>query len=127
MSDEEQIRRTLSQFCVYLDERRFVEWSELFTEDAELFRFNGRQEILEWISNDELARVPELVRKHTVHNLLLDIEGDRATGTCDLVMFDKYGDAPWKILTGKYTDEFVRRGDRWLFSKRQLVLTAKSD
>jgi 3-phenylpropionate/cinnamic acid dioxygenase small subunit len=127
VSDEEQIRRTLSQFCVYLDERRFREWCEIFTEDAELFSYHGRQEIYDWISNDELARVPDLVRKHTLHNILLEIDGDRATGTADLVMFDKYAGAPWKILTGKYTDEFVRDGDRWLIAKRQLVLTAKSD
>lgn len=127
MSDEEQIRRTLAQFCVFLDERRFREWSELFTEDGVFCEHTGRAAIFAWISGDELATTPQLQRKHTVHNVLIDVEGDQARASADLVMFDKFGDKPWFILTGTYTDHLVRDGDRWRFKNRQLALLAAGD
>jgi hypothetical protein len=34
MDDKEQIRRTIAEFCQYLDEPRFEEWSALIGEDA---------------------------------------------------------------------------------------------
>jgi len=89
MRDEEQIRRTLAEFCVFLDERRFREWSELF--------------------------------------IMVDVEGDEARASADLVMFDKFSDRPWFILTGTYTDHLVRDGGRWRFKNRQLALLAAGD
>lgn len=127
MSDEEQIRRTLAEFCVFLDERRFREWSDLFTEDGVFCDHVTREAIYTWISGDELATKPELKRKHTVHNVLIDVSGDEARATADLVMFDKTGDSPWFILTGKYTDHLVRDDGRWRFRNRQLALLASGD
>lgn len=127
MSDEEQIRRTLAEFCVFLDERRFREWSELFTDDGVFCEHVSRAAIFAWISGDELATQPDLRRKHTVHNILIEVDGDQARATADLVMFDKNGDRPWFILTGKYTDHLVRDGGRWRFKNRQLALLAAGD
>jgi 3-phenylpropionate/cinnamic acid dioxygenase small subunit len=127
MSDEEQIRRTLAEFCVFLDGRRFREWSELFTEDGVFCEHVTRAAIFAWISGDELATRPDLRRKHTVHNILIDVDGDRARATADLVMYDKVEDRPWFILTGTYTDHLVREADRWRFSNRQLALLAAGD
>jgi 3-phenylpropionate/cinnamic acid dioxygenase small subunit len=124
VSDEEQIRRTLAEFCVLLDERRFLEWSDLFTDDGIFCEHVTREAIFTWISGDQLAREPDLHRKHTVHNAIIDVDGDEARVTCDLVMFDKAGDKPWFILTGKYTDHLVRDGGRWRFKNRQLALVA---
>ena len=34
--DEDQIRRTLAEYCQLLDDGRFDQWADLFTEDARL-------------------------------------------------------------------------------------------
>jgi 3-phenylpropionate/cinnamic acid dioxygenase small subunit len=125
MSDEEQIRRLLAEFCVFLDDRRFREWSDLFTEDGTFSKLVGRETIFSWISGDELAREPDLVRKHTVHNLLIDADGDSARVRSDLVMHDKRPGQPWVIITGRYLDELVKQDGAWRFKNRQLIVTAK--
>lgn len=127
MTDEEQIRRTLAEFCVFLDERRFREWADLFTEDGVFCEHVTRAAIFTWICGDQLAREPDLHRKHTVHNVIVDVDGDQARARADLVMFDKTGDRPWFILTGKYTDHLVRDGGRWRFRDRQLAVVAAGE
>jgi 3-phenylpropionate/cinnamic acid dioxygenase small subunit len=122
MTDEESIRRTVAEFCQFLDDRRFEDWSKLFTEDGEFQHLKGRVEILQFILGDQLATIPELKRKHTISNIIIDVSGDEATAASDLVIFDRMGDGPWTYKVGDYTDKLVRQGDRWLFAKRQLVL-----
>ncbi len=126
-TDEEQVRRTIHEFCVFLDERRFREWSDLFTEDGIFCDRISRDTIFTWISGDQLATEPDLNRKHTVHNILIDVDGDEAHATADLVMFDKTGDKPWFILTGKYTDHLVRDEGKWRFKNRKLAVIAMGD
>ena len=123
MTDADQIRNTLARFCQLLDDRRFVEWSETFTEDGIFGERVGRATILKWIQGAELATRPELKRKHTAVNSIIDVQGDRASATTDLVMYDKVDDSPWSIRIGRYYDELVRQpsGD-WLFSKRRLEI-----
>jgi 3-phenylpropionate/cinnamic acid dioxygenase small subunit len=122
MSDEEGIRRTIAEFCQFLDDRRFEDWSNLFTEAGEFQDLKGRAEILRYILGDQLATIPELKRKHTISNIIIDVSGDEATAVSDLVIFDRMGDEPWIYRVGDYTDHLVREGGRWLFAKRQLVL-----
>lgn len=126
MSDEERIRRTYAEFCHALDNRQFEEWSQLFTEDGEFAgpegSVIGREAILAMISGGTLARTPNLRRKHTIHNLVLDVRGDEATGVCDLVQFDLPGAGPYEIVIGKYVDRLARQSDgRWLFAFRQVT------
>ncbi len=58
MDDYEGIRRTASEFCMFLDERRFKEWSEVFTEDGRFGHLESRAAILALIEGDELATYP---------------------------------------------------------------------
>ena len=121
MTDEDQIRNTLAAFCQHLDDRRFEDWANTFTEAGVFGRSNGRAAILTMIQGGELALQPELKRKHTVTNAVIDVQGDTANVTSDLVMFDQVGDTPWKIRVGRYTDTLARQPDgRWLFTRRQL-------
>ena len=121
MTDEEHIRHTIASFCQALDDRRFQDWANTFTEDGVFGRSNGRAEILANILKGELATIPELRRKHTVTNAIIDVHGDTADSVSDLVMFDRTGDGPWTIRVGQYTDRLVRRDGGWLFAERKLV------
>jgi 3-phenylpropionate/cinnamic acid dioxygenase small subunit len=125
MTDADEIRNTLARFCQCLDDRRFEEFSQTFTEGGSFNDRVGRATIFEWISGAELATRPELKRKHAVVNVIVKVQGDRAEATSDLVMFDQVGSAPWTIKVGRYTDELERQPTgEWLLAKRQLVMTS---
>ena len=120
MTDEEQIRKLQAQFCQYLDARQFKAWSETFAEDGNFGPRKGRAAIHEGILGGELAHNPALVRKHTVVNAVIEVDGDNATSECDLVMYDRIADSSWMTRLGHYTDRLVRRDGRWLFAERRL-------
>jgi hypothetical protein len=123
VTDADEIRNTLARFCQFLDDRRFEEFSQTFAEDGAFGERAGRTAIFEWISHAELATRPELKRKHAVSNAIVEVMGDRALSSSDLVMFDQVGDGPVTIRVGRYTDELVRQPNgAWLFSKRNLKM-----
>jgi ketosteroid isomerase-like protein len=123
VTDAEEIRNTIARFAQCLDDRRFKEFSETFAEDGAFADRKGRQAIYDWISKAELAQRPELKRKHAIVNVIVEIDGDRATSTSDLVMFDQVADGPVSIRTGRYTDELAKQSDgRWLIKLRNLKM-----
>jgi hypothetical protein len=125
VDDDAAIRRTLAEFGRFLDERRFEEWSELFCEDGVFGVNQGRDAVLAAMLTGELATVPELFRKHATVNSTIVIDGDGATATSDLLLFERWGeDRPWDMRFGFYEDQLRRVGDRWLIAHRQLTWTA---
>ncbi len=56
-----------------------------------------------------------------VHNHVLDIRGDAATGTCYL---DLKANVDGKLMVGwgYYDDDYVREEGRWLFRHRRLTM-----
>ena len=121
MTDEEGIRRTIAQFSHFLDGRRFRQWADLFAENGRFNELEGREAIFDMISHAELASKPELSRKHTIENLVIDVRGDEADVASDLIMFDRMGDGPWTIRVGRYDDRMVRHSGQWLFAQRRLA------
>src|ERR1043165_2998005 len=93
MTDEDIIRNTVAHYSHCLDDRRFREWSETFTEDGVFGSRHGRAAIYENILGGELATIPDLQRRHIVTNLELMVHGDTAEAISDLLMYDKRGDA----------------------------------
>src|ERR1700732_920638 len=95
LTDVEQIRQALTKFNFAVDERRFEDFINLFTDDGVIIREYGRYEsraaILKLLEEGELARNPKLQRKHTNLNVLIDIDGTEARVDCDLVEYDRYG------------------------------------
>ena len=123
VTDADEIRNTIARFAQCLDDRRFREFSETFAENGAFGERKGRQAIYDWISTAELATRPELKRKHAIVNVIVEVDGDRASSTSDLVMFDQVADGPVTIRTGRYTDELARQGDgRWLITLRNLKM-----
>jgi ketosteroid isomerase-like protein len=121
MTDEDRIRNTIARFCQTLDARQFEAWSQTFTEAGVFGRSNGRAAILSMIQGGELATQPELRRKHAVTNAIINVHGDTADSTSDLIMFDQVGDTPWTIRVGRYTDTLAKQPDgEWLFTQRKL-------
>lgn len=117
---EEEIRHVIAQFSHFLDERRFKEFSEFFTVDGVGFGRGPRDAVYEGISKGELAVNAELKRNHWVDNVVIDVNGDEATATCDMMQFDRYGDKPWVMRCAQYVDRLVKRDGRWQFVERKL-------
>ncbi len=121
MTDEDAIRNTIARFCQHLDSRRFVEWTETFTEDGKFNALQGRAAILRMIQGGELATKPDLRRQHAVTNSIIEVDGDSASATSDLAMYDRYGNGPITVKTGRYHDRLARQPDGdWLFTERRL-------
>jgi hypothetical protein len=124
MTVEEEIRRTLAEFGRYLDERRFVEWSELFCEDGGFGDTKGRAQILSDMERGQLGTEPELFRKHATVNSTITVNGETATAISDMLLFERWGEGPWDFRFGRYEDTLRKVDDRWLFEHRQLLWTA---
>jgi hypothetical protein len=124
MNAEEAIRRTLAEFGRYLDERRFVEMSDLFCEDGSFGATAGRAQILAEFLGGPLAKEPDLFRKHATVNSTIAVDGTSAAVASDLLLFERRGQGPWGMRFGIYEDVFREVGDRWLIEHRQLLWTA---
>jgi hypothetical protein len=123
MTDADLVRNTIAQFSQALDERRFRDWANLFLPDGRFGDRVGPDAIFKSISDGELAHNPDLIRKHAVVNVVVDVRGDTADAVSDLIMFDKKGDQPWFVAgLGKYNDRLEKTADgRWLFRQRTLT------
>lgn len=127
-TDEEQIRRLMAKFCRLLDSRRFEEWSRLFVADGSLNGDRGPADILAGIKKRSLASNPELMRKHTFTNEIIEVDdgGMGATATSDLIQFDKTPGGAWTIKIGVYQDRFRKEQGEWLFETRNIDVDALS-
>lgn len=129
MNDVEQIRRVLAQYCQLMDDRRYVEWSQLFAPDA-VWALGGREhrgpaEMQAYM--DRLrADNPDRRTKHLCTNvaLVLAVDGQTASATSDYVMLAHTPGQPWQIASGgRYLDRLARREPEgtWQFSERILT------
>lgn len=126
VADEAQIQRVINLYSQLLDDGRFGEWGELFTDDAVFtvwdLRLSGRTAIVEAIGGMQ----PERPGKHVGFAAVIDVEGDRAWAWTDLVALADAGEGPfgraYTVATAaRYYDEFARgAGGRWRFSARRM-------
>jgi hypothetical protein len=117
------IRRTLALYGPLLDDRRFDEWGELFTEDAEWIipgaAFAGRGQIVAGVGAMEPPQ-PGWV-KHLSYPAVVQIDGPAsARAWTDLVALSRDAAGTWAIAAvGRYYDDFQKVGDAWRFRRRR--------
>lgn len=134
-ADIEAIRRVIAQYGQLLDDRRYDEWGDLFTADAEfasvpggrlsghdgIASFRGRAAIIEAVSaaQREMTSVAPLI--HFGGNPVIDVARDRAQARWDfLVMHLKPGGTEISHA-GRYYADLVKRDGRWRFQRRVSV------
>ena len=88
MNDLEAIRRVIALYAQLVDDKRFEEWGQLFTEDAVFVahgrRIEGRARIVESIA----AMLGPIQVKHLVASPVVDLVAtDRAMAWTDLTSF----------------------------------------
>jgi 3-phenylpropionate/cinnamic acid dioxygenase small subunit len=118
------IRRTLAAYCQLLDDGRFDEWVEVFTEDVALAVMgqtaHGRDAVRASI---EPVQGPEVRGRHMLSEPLIAVDpsGDRASVTTDYCFLARDLTV---MSAGRYHDVLVRHADepdRWRIAQREIV------
>lgn len=122
IADREEIRALVSRYALGIT-RNFPVY-DLFTEDAAFIdRIPGRP-IREFTSQAKLKAMYQAVPPSTpplpmIHNHIIDIQGDEATGICSIeIRWVENGESV--ISSGYYDDGYRRVNGRWMFSKRDV-------
>jgi len=120
--DLEEARGLYNRFAISWDENRPGDLAACFTNDAVFEsghgRFAGREAILEHVANLNGA-LGRRKQRHVITNVMVQLEGDRGTGTAYFI--DCVG-LEGKILViafGTYQDELRKVDGRWCFSSRK--------
>lgn len=118
LRDIEEIKRLKARYCHLVDAGCWDELAELFTEDAVcdygfFGRYEGRDQIVERFFRTIVSSASSF-NAHMVHNPIIDVHGDTASGTWYLTAqttIQPANQAVW--VMGIYHDEFRRIAGRW--------------
>jgi hypothetical protein len=122
LADVEAIRDLARRYAHYVWQQDasgavglFTEHGEMDTGDRPVIR--GRKALLE--AYDEMFASSEF--HPMVHNHVIDLRGNRATGTCYLDLHAVV-DGKDMIGSGYYQDRYTRVGEEWKFQSRTLAM-----
>ncbi len=123
LADREAIRDLVLRYAHYVWEKDVAAIVGLFTDDGEMDTgdsptIKGKEALLEayqrTLAGGEFQPF--------VHNHVIDLRGDAATGTCYLDLRASV-DGRSMIGSGQYRDRYDRVGDQWKFSSRRLTMS----
>ena len=116
--DREAIRELRSRYHELVNTGGWADIPELFSEDAELdFGYLGQARGRARIGRF-FARGTELLPfvKQFIHNHVIDLSGERGTGTSYLEAKSVSGGRAY-VVAGRYDDAYVREDGRWRFAR----------
>jgi hypothetical protein len=117
--DRSEITELVSRLGVWLDEKRFDEARSILTEDATAKTPGGSVAGVDQVA--EQARRNHVVpTQHVITNVVIDLDGDRATIGANLIATFVHGPDPSGPLFQRgerYTFEAVRTADGWRLSR----------
>jgi ketosteroid isomerase-like protein len=122
MADRESIRDLASLYAHYVWTRDVPALIDLFTEDGEMDTgdrpvIRGREALLQAYQG---MLGPDQFHPF-VHNHIIDLDGDRATGICHLDLQASV-DGRSMIGSGYYEDQYAKVGGKWKFRSRRLTM-----
>jgi len=120
LADKESIRDLARRYAHCVWQRDADGAADLFAEDGvmdtgESDPLEGREAIL----TTYRATFAAAEFRPFVHNHVVELDGDRASGTCYLDLRAMAGETPMTGY-GYYDDEYVRVGGEWKFKRRKL-------
>ena len=130
LEDIHELEKLKARYAAFCDDDYAQDGiASLFTEDGvwdggPMGRYDGREAIREFFATSDQV-VPFAI--HHVTNPILEIDGDRATGSWYLwqpCTFAEGNQALW--MAGRYDDVYRREGDRWLFAHVTITLRTLS-
>lgn len=121
IEDSLEIADLRARYCHLLDDRRWPEFVDLFTEDGVfvgLESVHGREEIRTFFTD----RVPKLAEAfwHFCTDGTVEIDGDEAHGRISLQYLSIKGGVSY-VSAGHYDDTFRRVDGRWRFASRRIT------
>ena len=122
LSDREAIRELRCYYHEYINTGKLGDIARLFIEDGELdFAHMGKgkgrafqKKFFEGLSN-YLSTV-----KQFIHNQIIEVRGDTATGISYLEAKPVYKGESF-LVAGRYDDEYVRQDGQWKFKKMKFT------
>ncbi len=126
IEDREEIRELYVRYALTIDEDRREDWVACFTDDGvfespRLGRYAGREALLKFTRVYKESQAGARVR-HIVSNISLQLDGDRATGTCYLIYYHTKDRKTELAAVGGYRDKLRKVGGRWLFESRTVFI-----
>ncbi|HUA34524.1 MAG TPA: nuclear transport factor 2 family protein [Candidatus Binataceae bacterium] len=128
--DREEIRDLRFRYHECINEAQMAEIPDLFTQDGELEfghlgKAKGRDQIQKFFSGLGGSRTGGQPRglyrvRQFIHNHVLKINGDRASGYAYLEAKPVYNGESY-VVAARYNDEYVKRDGRWRFSRMSLT------
>jgi hypothetical protein len=133
LQDIESIRRVIVLYSQLMDEMRFAEWSDLFTEDAEFWsipahHLPGGHEIMKIAGRDRIVATIEGVERgmlaaggviHFSASPVIDVDGATAKAWWDFIIVHAKPTGTELPFCGRYYADFLKGGDgRWRFTRR---------
>jgi hypothetical protein len=116
---ERDIRQLVSLYPQYADDSNDQGLAELFEENGAIVvgahHVKGHAAIREWV----LSVMKGKSLRHLMANAHIIVKSaEQASGTMDMVLLCKNGNA-WDILASpRYTDDFINTGNGWKFAQR---------
>jgi len=121
IEDREAIRELTARYCQLVVSGRTLDVAELFTDDGVMEFEDNVVRGQDALKETYRAAVSDLHPIPTVHNHVIELDGDRATGFCSLELRTvENGEAI--TGAGHYEDAFERVDGDWKFSHRKLIL-----
>ena len=116
---ENDVRRTLAEYCQTLDDGRFDEWAGLFTDDVAFtvmgHRLEGPDAVRAFVEPTQQAADRG---RHMLSEPVIDIDGDTARATTDYAFIAQNH----RIMSaGRYHDVLRRESGRWRIAVREIV------
>jgi hypothetical protein len=121
MTDVDAIRNLIGRYSHLIDDRRYHDLSTIAIPDVTFDILGQVSEGAEATAALFASReLPNRRGKHITTNSVIEVDGDRATGTTDFVYAGREGDeGPFTVMNaGRYQDTFVRQDGRWLLASR---------
>jgi hypothetical protein len=126
ISDYIEICQLTSRYNQLSDAADGVEYAKLFVEDG-IWESGPEEERVRVTGHEALAALCARMGQGIVHittNPYIEVDGDRATHACKMLIFTVSADRSSNefVGTGTYTDELVRTPKGWKFKHRSSVM-----
>lgn len=132
LEEKDAIHETIANYCFHFDGAEFDKWVDLFTDDGvfdagQLGVQKGKDALRKFLKNIRLTNGSPMM-KHCVMNEIIKVDGDTATAKSYIVLVRSKGEgALVNGLAGRYEDQLVKQGDRWLFKNRKVHFDLMGD
>jgi uncharacterized protein (TIGR02246 family) len=126
LEDREEIRELYAHYAHTIDNGRFDEWLQCFTDDGtfESSRFgkhSGREGLRRFVAiyKESLGGAKPF---HQMTNVIFKIVGDKASGCCYLTYYHCKDGKAALSAAGHYTDRLRKADGNWHFESRKVTI-----